>query len=107
VDDVAVALEHVDLLDRLDGLDVELLERGLQLLVIGAGALVDLLDLPARGAFASVMPISYQCTSDGPSSPYLLSSREHFGLTFSMSWVWLMAGLSRLEEFCLPYSHTH
>jgi hypothetical protein len=29
VDDVAVALEHVDLLDSLDRLDVELLERGL------------------------------------------------------------------------------
>jgi hypothetical protein len=29
VDDVAVALEHVDLLDCLDGLDVELLERRL------------------------------------------------------------------------------
>jgi hypothetical protein len=54
VNDVAVALEHVDLLDCLDGLDIELLERCLQLLVVGAGALVDLLDLPARGAFASV-----------------------------------------------------
>jgi hypothetical protein len=53
VDDVAVALEHVDLLNRLDGLDVELLERCLQLLVVGAGALVDLLDLPARSALAS------------------------------------------------------
>jgi hypothetical protein len=29
VDDVAVALEHVDLLDSLDWLDVELLERSL------------------------------------------------------------------------------
>jgi hypothetical protein len=53
VDDVAVALEHVDLLNRLDGLDVEFLERCLQLLVVGAGALVDLLDLPARSALAS------------------------------------------------------
>lgn len=54
VDDVAVALEHVDLLNRLDGLDVELLQGALELLVVGAGALVDLLDLPARGTLASV-----------------------------------------------------
>jgi hypothetical protein len=53
VDDVAVALEHVDLLDGLNRLDVELLEGGLKLLVVGAGALVDLLDLPARSALAS------------------------------------------------------
>jgi hypothetical protein len=56
VDDVAVALEHVDLLDSLDGLDVELLERGLKLLVVGARVLVDLLDLPARSTLASVVP---------------------------------------------------
>jgi hypothetical protein len=59
VDDVSIALEHVNLLNRLDGLDVELLESGLQLLVVGAGALVDLLDLPAWGALASVSSISY------------------------------------------------
>ena len=53
VDDVAVALEHVDLLNCLDGLDVELLQRSLQLLVVGARALVDLLDLPARSTLAS------------------------------------------------------
>ena len=54
VDDVAVRLEHVDLLDCLNGLDVHLLESGLQLLVVGASALVDLLDLPSRGALSSV-----------------------------------------------------
>jgi hypothetical protein len=37
VDDVAVFLEHVDLLDGLDWLDVQLLERRLQLLVVRAG----------------------------------------------------------------------
>jgi hypothetical protein len=58
VDDVAVALEHVDLLNGLDGLYVELFQRSLELLVVGAGALVDLLDLPARGSLASVYPIS-------------------------------------------------
>lgn len=38
VDDVAVGLEHVDLLDGLDGLSVELLQLGLELLVIGVGS---------------------------------------------------------------------
>jgi hypothetical protein len=102
VDDVSVALEHVDLLDRLDGLDVQLLERGLQLLVIGAGALVDLLDLPARGAFASVMPVSYHYTSDGPSALSPMPSRKSSVSTFSLSGVSMIAGWSRLEEFCLP-----
>lgn len=54
VDHVAVALEHVDLLDRLDGLHVELLERALQLLVVGSAGLVDLLDLASWCSLASV-----------------------------------------------------
>jgi hypothetical protein len=54
VNDIAVRLEHIDLLDLLDRLDVHLLQRGLQLLVVGAAALVDLLDLPSRCALASV-----------------------------------------------------
>ena len=54
MDDVSVALEHVDLLDSLDGLDIELLERCLQLLVVGASSLVNLLNLAPRGTFASV-----------------------------------------------------
>lgn len=54
VDDVAVLLEHVDLLDALDGLDVHLLEGGLQLLVVGTAVADDLLDLAAGGTLASV-----------------------------------------------------
>ena len=54
VDDVAVFLEHVDLLNSLDGLDVHLLQGGLELLVVGAGGLVDLLDLAAGSTLASV-----------------------------------------------------
>lgn len=54
VDDVAILLEHVDLLNGLDGLDVHLLQRDLQLLVVGTGRLVDLLDLAAGSALASV-----------------------------------------------------
>lgn len=45
MDDVAIALEHVDLLNGLNRLNIEFLQRSLELLVIGAGALVDLLDL--------------------------------------------------------------
>ena len=55
MDDVSVFLEHVDLFDRLDGLDVEFLEGGLQLLVVGAGRLVHFLGLAARRAFASAV----------------------------------------------------
>jgi hypothetical protein len=54
VDNVAVALEHVDLLDSLDRLDVELLQGGLKLLVIGTGALMNLLDFSAGGTLAAM-----------------------------------------------------
>jgi hypothetical protein len=54
VDDVSVALEHVDLLNGLDGLDVELLQRGLELLVVGTSGPVDLLDLPAGSTLAAI-----------------------------------------------------
>ena len=53
MDDVPVLLEHVDLLDGLDGLDVELLQRGLKLLVVRAGAGGRPLDLPAGSALAT------------------------------------------------------
>lgn len=54
MDDVAVLLEHVNLLDSLDGLNVHLLQGGLELLVVGAGRLVDSLGLAAGGTLASV-----------------------------------------------------
>ena len=54
VDDIAIFFEHVDLLDGLDGLDVQLLQRGLQLLVVCAGGLVHLLGLAPGCAFAAV-----------------------------------------------------
>jgi len=57
VDDVAVLLEHVDLLNSLDGLDVHLLKGGLELLVIGTGVAVDLLDHAAGGTLATVRKI--------------------------------------------------
>jgi hypothetical protein len=55
MNDVSIFLEHVDLFDRLDGLNVKFLERGLQLLVVGAGRLVDFLGLATRCAFASIV----------------------------------------------------
>lgn len=54
MDDVSVRLEHVDLFDGLDGLDVHLLEHGLELLVIDTGGLVDLLDVPSGGTLSAV-----------------------------------------------------
>jgi hypothetical protein len=54
VDDVSISLEHVDLLDSLDRLDIELLECSLQLLVVHTRALVYLLDLSSRCAFSTV-----------------------------------------------------
>jgi hypothetical protein len=68
VNHIAIALEHVDLLNCLDGLHIELLERRLQLLVVGAGGLVDLLDLSSRRALATTKisisnhcPLMYSC----------------------------------------------
>ena len=58
MDDVAVSLEHVDLLNSLDWLNIELLERRLQLLVIHSCALVDLLDLSSRCALSTVARLS-------------------------------------------------
>lgn len=54
MNDIAVALEHVDLFDCLDGLHVELLQRRLQFLVVRASALVHLFGLASRGTFAAV-----------------------------------------------------
>ena len=53
MDNIPILLEHIHLLNRLDWLDVELLERGLQFLVVGAGGLMDFLLFPAWGAFPS------------------------------------------------------
>lgn len=53
MDDVSVLLEHVDLLNGLDRLHVHLLQRRLQLLVVGAGGLVHPLGLAAGSTLAS------------------------------------------------------
>jgi hypothetical protein len=53
MDDITILLEHIDLFNCLNGLDIHLLQCGLQLLVIGTARLVDLLRLASRRAFAS------------------------------------------------------
>lgn len=77
MDDVAVLLEHVDLLDGLDGLNVHLLEGGLQLLVIGAGVAGHLLDLAAGSALASVGKVSVEFVRRG---------RKCVGVGFVVGW---------------------
>lgn len=55
---IAVFLEHVDLLNCLDWLNVQLLQGSLELLVISARGLVNLLCFPSWGALSSVCDIS-------------------------------------------------
>lgn len=64
VDDVAVGLEHVDLLDGLDGLSVQLLQGLLKLLVIGAGSGRRTLDLSAGSTLATIFPTERQSDID-------------------------------------------
>ena len=54
MNDVAVRLEHVDLLDGLDRLGAELLERLLELLVVGTRAGGSTLHLAAGGTLSTV-----------------------------------------------------
>lgn len=54
MDDVAVGLEHVDLLDGLDGLSVELLQLSLELLVIGVGSSGSALGGPSGSSLSTV-----------------------------------------------------
>lgn len=73
MDDVAVALEHVHLLNGLDGLDIELLERSLELLVITGGAGRRTLDLSPGSTLAT---IRHRYMLESSSSSLLLSSTE-------------------------------
>ena len=53
MNDVPVTLEHVDLLDGLDRLDIELLETLLKLLVVTGGSLRGALDLSPGSSLAT------------------------------------------------------
>jgi hypothetical protein len=70
VDNVSIGLEHVYLLNSLDRLDIELLERRLQLLVVHTRALVYLLDLSSRRALSTVAHLS-ACLHVVPALPVL------------------------------------
>lgn len=64
VNDVAVALEHVHLLNGLDGLDIELLEGRLELLVVAAGPGRRALNLAAGSSLATMyqtVRFSFEC----------------------------------------------
>ncbi len=61
MDDVSILLEHIDLLNSLDRLDIKLLKRRLQLLVVYSCALVDLLDLSSGCALSTVSIVSHGC----------------------------------------------
>ena len=50
---VAVFLEHVDLLNRLDRLDIKLFERRLKLFVVGTCGFMDLFRLSPWGSLAA------------------------------------------------------
>ena len=67
VNDVSIRLEHVNLLNGLNWLNIELLEGCLQLLVVHSGALVNLLDLSSWSAFSTVH--EYVSMSRPPASP--------------------------------------
>jgi hypothetical protein len=54
MDDISVLLEHVHLLNALDWLHVHLLQRRLELLVVGSRALVHLLDLSSWGTLSTI-----------------------------------------------------
>jgi len=54
VNDISVALEHVDLLNGLNRLYIELLQRLLQLLVVSGGPGGCPLDLPSWGSLATM-----------------------------------------------------
>lgn len=70
MDDIPVFFEHVHFLDGLDGLDVHLLEGGLQLLVVDAGGCGfrgGFLHLTAGSTFASVGGLVSVYGREGPS----------------------------------------
>lgn len=50
---VAVFFEHIDLLNRLDWLHIELFQRRLKFLVVGTRGFVDLFRFSPRGTFAA------------------------------------------------------
>lgn len=77
VDDVAIGLEHVDLLDSLDGLGAELLQGLLKLLVVGAGTGGRTLDLSPGSTLSTIRRhmLAGIVHTSCPSSLFALSCR--------------------------------
>lgn len=94
MDDVAVGLEHVHLLDGLDGLNIDLLEGGLELLVIASGAGRRSLDLSAGSTLATIS-IQKSPLSE-IKSPLVLSAFACFSSRLALG--------SRGEVLCGGYS---
>jgi len=53
MDDLTIFFKHVDFFNRLDGLNIQLLQGALQFLVIRTGALVCLFDFSTWGSFSA------------------------------------------------------
>lgn len=58
MNDVSILLEHINLLDGLDRLNIQLLKRRMELLVIGSSGLMDLLDFSSWSSLSSIYPQS-------------------------------------------------
>ena len=102
MNDVAIALEHVDLLNGLDGLDIELLQRRLEFLVVGAGALVDLLDLSAGSSLAAIQPISLKYFVSPMCLPLVTLLIAGCGGCFAISISWCGAVKIQDERIAYP-----
>jgi hypothetical protein len=83
VNDVAVRLEHVDLLDLGDGLHVHLLKGSLELLVVGARRSVDLL-LHTSGSSLAAVTLVLASVLVAASSSFFASAPEILNLQCSI-----------------------
>jgi hypothetical protein len=53
MNDIPILLEHIDLLDSLNRLDIHFLQGGLEFLVVSAAGLVHFFGFPAGSSLAS------------------------------------------------------
>lgn len=65
MDHVAVLLEHIDLLNRLDRLHVELFQRRLKFFIVGTRSFVHLFRFSPRRAFAAFFGMLSAIGSNG------------------------------------------
>ena len=101
VNDIAVALEHVDLLNSLDGLDVQLLKRSLELLVVGTSGPVDLLDLPAGCALSTIAQLA-SCFIVSVSSAFILGAEDVRLEIFGVLQLYMRGGQNSRKRSAYP-----